>query len=269
MTTSFAHDNRHLAEIYDRMSDSQFEGGKRLVERIGVEEGARVLDIGCGTGRLARWIAERVGPKRIVAGIDPLAQRIDIARTRGAALGFEVGQAEDLRAFEDASFDVVCMSAVFHWVSEKAKALDEVRRVLRPGGRLGVTTLPHELARAGTVALVLGSLLQRAPYAGRVDLSVLPFANQGRTTSDLVSMVLESRLELVELHLTQRIRSHASGEDLVDFIEASSFGNFLRIVPEELRPSLRSDLVSAFEAQRSSDGIVVRDWVILFVARRA
>jgi ubiquinone/menaquinone biosynthesis C-methylase UbiE len=266
--SSFAHDSPRLAETYDRLSDSQLESGKRLVERLALEPGARVLDIGCGTGRLARWIAERVGPDGSVTGIDPLEERIAIARSHGGAVRFEVGQAEDLGAFADASFDAVSMSAVFHWVVDKAKALAEVRRVLRPGGRLGVTTLPHELSGAGTVAHVLRPLLERAPYAGRVDLSVLTFASRGCTTTDLVSLVLESGLELVELHVLQRVRRHANGEELVDFLEASSFGNFLRIVPDELHRSLRADLVSAFDAQRGTDGVVARDWGVLFVATR-
>jgi arsenite methyltransferase len=268
MTTSFAHDSRRLAETYDRMSDSQFESGKRLLERLGLEQGARVLDIGCGTGRLARWIAERLGPEGFVAGIDPLAERIDIARSQGGAARFEVGQAEDLAAYEDAGFDAVCMSAVLHWVWDKAKALAEIRRVLRPGGRLGVTTLPHELSGAGTVAHVLRPMLGRPPYFGRVDLSALTFATRGQTTTDLVTMILESRLELVELHVTQRVRSQPTGGELVDFLEASSFGNFLRIVPEELRPSLRADLASAFDAQKGPDGVVVRDWGLLAIAAR-
>jgi ubiquinone/menaquinone biosynthesis C-methylase UbiE len=217
---------------------------------------------------LARWIAERLGPEGKVTGIDPLAERIDIARSRCDAVKFEVGQAEDLGAFEAASFDAVCMSSVFHWVSDKSKALAEVRRVLRPGGRLGVTTFPHELRHAGTVALVLRPLLERAPYVDRLDLSSLPFANRGYTTTDLVSMVVESGLELVELHVMQRTRSHASGEDLVDFLEASSFGNFFRIVPEELCASLRADLASAFDARKGPEGFVVRDWGVLFVATR-
>jgi ubiquinone/menaquinone biosynthesis C-methylase UbiE len=264
----FTHDSRHLAETYDRVSDLQLEGGKRLVERLGLEEGARVLDVGCGTGRLAHWIAERVATKGAVAGVDPLEERIRIARSRGGAARFEVGQAEDLRAFEDASFDLVCMSSVLHWVEDKAKALAEVRRVLRSGGRLGVTTLPQELARAGTVGRVLEPILSRAPYAGRVDTTALTFIHRGCTSTDLVSLVLESQLELVELHLMQRTRTHASGEALVDFIVASSFGNFLRLVPEELRPSLRADLIAAFDAQRGPEGIAAHGWGVLFIATR-
>jgi ubiquinone/menaquinone biosynthesis C-methylase UbiE len=268
MTTSFAHDSRSLAETYHRVSELQFEGGKRLVERLGLEEGARVLDVGCGTGRLAHWIAECVGANGAVTGIDPLEERIHIARSRGGAVRFEVGQAEDLRAFEDASFDAVCMSYVLHWVEDRAKALAEVRRVLRPGGLLGVMTMPHELARAGTVGLVLESVLARAPYAGKVDISTLLFAKRGCTTTDFVSLVLESRLELVELHVMQHPRTHASGEALLDFIEASTFGTFLRPVPEELRPSLRADLIAAFDAQRGPEGVAVQGWGIQFIAKR-
>src|SRR6185436_17144255 len=101
----FGHDTRQLAETYDRASDLQFESGKRLVERLGLEEGARVLDVGCGTGRLARWMAERLGPRGSVVGIDPLEHRISVARSHAGAARFEVGQAEDLGAFADASFD--------------------------------------------------------------------------------------------------------------------------------------------------------------------
>jgi SAM-dependent methyltransferase len=161
------------------------------------------------------------------------------------------------------------MSSVFHWIDDKAKALAEVRRVLRPGGRLGLTTLPHELAKAGTVGLVLGPLLARAPYAGRVDLSALTFANRGCTSTDLMSLVVESQLDLAELHVMQRTRTHASGEAIVDFLEASSFGNFLRPVPEELRASFRADLIADFDARRGSDGIVMRGWGVLLIATRA
>jgi arsenite methyltransferase len=269
MTTSFTHDNQRLAETYDRASDSQFEGGKRLVDRLALPKGARVLDVGCGTGRLARWIADAVGPTGAVVGIDPLPERIAIARAKGPGLAFEVGQAEDLGAFADESFDAVCMSAVFHWVSDKAKALDEIRRVLRPGGRLGVTTLPRELSGAGTVGTVLIPMLQREPYVNRVDLSALAIASRGHTTTDLILMVLQSHLELAEFHVMPRVWSRGSGEELVDFLEASSFGNFLRIVPEGLRESLRADLAAAFDARRGPEGITVRDWGVLFVAMRA
>ncbi|HEY3816817.1 MAG TPA: methyltransferase domain-containing protein [Polyangiaceae bacterium] len=275
MTTSLTHDTPQLAETYDRLSDSQFESGKRLVDRIGVEAGDRVLDVGCGTGRLARWMAERVGPQGSVVGIDPLPERIAIARARAQAhvpagapaISFEVGQAEDLSAFAAESFAAVCLSAVFHWVADKPKALREIRRVLRPDGRMGVTTLPRELLASSTVTAVCAGVLTRAPYVERVDLSVL-VASRGPTVTDILAMVVESGLQLVQLHVVERTRTHPRGEDVVDFLESSSFGNFLRMVPEELRAPLRVDLAAAFDATRGPEGIVMRDYGTVFVARR-
>lgn len=263
--TTFAHESRHLAEVYDRVSDFQFEGGKQLVERLRLEEGARVLDVGCGTGRLAQWIAEQLGPRGSVVAIDPLEHRISVARSRASVVRFEVGQAEDLGAFEDSSFDAVCLSSVLHWVVDKARALAEIRRVLRPGGHVALSTLPQELSHAGTVALVLQPLLQRPPYADHVDRS---FGRRGCTSTELVSLVLESRLELVELHVTQTVSGHESGEAFVEFAEASSFGTLLAMVPEDLRASLRTDLVGAFESQRGPEGLVVRGWGSRLVAKR-
>jgi arsenite methyltransferase len=268
MTTSFTHDSSRLAETYDRLSDSQLESGKRLVERMGVQAGHRVLDVGCGTGRLARWIAERVAPGGSVVGIDPLVDRITLARSRSPGISFDVGQAEDLSAFPAESFDAVCMSAVFHWVSDKPRALAEARRVLRPGGRLGVTTMPRELLAANTMTVVFAPMLGRSPYAERVDLSALAVVSRGHTTSEIVTMVLESGLDLAELHVMPRTRLHPDGEDVVDFIESSSFGNFFRMVPEELRASLRTDLIAELEARKGPEGITMRSYGTVFVAMR-
>jgi hypothetical protein len=76
--TSFTHDSRSLAATYDWVSDLQFEGGKGLVERLGLKEGARVLELGCKTGRLTH--------------LDRRARRVDGRRdrdrpARGALLG--------------------------------------------------------------------------------------------------------------------------------------------------------------------------------------
>jgi hypothetical protein len=178
-----------------------------------------------------------------------------------------VGGAEDLRAFEDGSFDAVCMSSVLHWIGDKARALAEARRVLRRSGRIGLTTVPAELSRKGTVGLVLEQLLARAPYAGVVDRSMLTASSaRGCTTTELVMLLTETGFELSELQLTQGARSYVSGAAVVDFMEASAFGTFLAFVPDEVRPSLRADLVAAFDALRKAEGVTLRGWSVLVVA---
>jgi arsenite methyltransferase len=268
VSASFDHDSPELAQAYDCLSDSQLEGGKRLVVGLGVQAGDRVLDIGCGTGRLTRWIAERVGPAGGIVGVDPLPERIAIARAHAPGVSFEVGRAEDLGAFSDGSFDVVCMAAVLHWVADRVRALAEVRRVLRPGGLLGVTTLSRELLMAGTAAVIVRSVVQRSPYRDVADPSAFSLASHGFTTTELIALVAGAGLEVVEVGVKARTRVHTTGETAVAFLEASSFGNLLRIVPEALRPALRADLAASFEERRGPDGIPLRDWGTALVARR-
>jgi arsenite methyltransferase len=183
---------------------------------------------------LAAWMAERVGPSGQVVGIDPLAERIALARERVPGAQFQIGYAEDLGAFADGSFDGVCMSAVFHWVPDKPKALAAIARVLRPGGKLGFTTLPWELHAASTMAKVLGSVFAQPGYRERLRLEKFALAHQCSTVTELISMVLAAGLDLAELHVMERVRRMASAREMIDFMEASSFGNFLSAIPEEL-----------------------------------
>lgn len=265
---SFAYDSHELAEAYDRLSDLQFESGKELVRQVELFDGACVLDVGCGTGRLAAWLARTVVGHGEVIGIDPLPERIAIASTHVPDAVFHVGQAENLDAHADESLDAVLMSSVFHWIADKPKALAGVARVLRVGGKLGMTTVSRELSKAGSLGRVIGSVLERAPYAGLFERADMSMARPDLTTTDLITMVLESGLELDKLRITPRTWRRSSGEELAVFLESSTFGNFLRGVPEDLRGPLRSDLAEAFEAERGPDGIVLCDWLTLLVAKR-
>jgi arsenite methyltransferase len=265
--TSLTHDSPELAETYDRLSDSQFAGGKRLVDRMGIQRGERALDVGCGTGRLARWIASIAGADAVV-GIDPLPDRVKVARANSPGIRFEVGTAEDLSAFGDESFDAVCMSAVFHWVGDKPKALGEARRVLKPGGRIGLTTPPRELRAAGTTTQVVGPLLGER-YSHKFNPDGFGIARAGCTVTELVTLIVEAKLDLLELHVMRRTQSFATGKDAVDFLQSSSFGNFARMVTEDARADFEADVAAAFDARKGPDGITMHDHGVLLVAARS
>ena len=267
--TSYEHDSSKLAKDYDRLSDTQFQSGKGLVERMRLQAGARVLDVGCGTGRLAEWIAERMGPSGQVVGVDPLAKRIALARERVPGVRFHIGYAEDLSAFADGSFDGVCMSAVFHWITDQAKALAESARVLRSGGKLGFTTLPKELHAASTMSKVLGSVFAQPAYRGRLRLEKFALAHQRSTVTEIITMVLAAGLDLAELHVMERVQPMANTRELIDFMEASSFGNFLSAIPEDLHDTFRADFeCAALAAHQDSEGLATRDYGAMIVARK-
>jgi ubiquinone/menaquinone biosynthesis C-methylase UbiE len=100
-----------------------------------------VLDVGCGTGKFARLLAER-GLAR-VWGVDPSAEMLAEARKRvPSSVGLKLGQAERL-PFKGASFDAAVLWTVVHLI-EPRLAFAELERVLAPGGRLAIVTFAPE-----------------------------------------------------------------------------------------------------------------------------
>lgn len=104
--------------------------------------GETVLDIGCGAGMDLLLAARRVGPSGRAIGIDMTEAMRDRARGSAAAAGLtnvEVHRADATALpLTDSSVDVVISNGVINLVPEKEKAISEIRRVLRPGGRLQI-----------------------------------------------------------------------------------------------------------------------------------
>jgi SAM-dependent methyltransferase len=140
-------DARAIA-TYDAMAEDYETGDKpynALYERpaikamLGDPAGRRVLDVGCGSGPLAAWLADRGAD---VVGFDGSAEMVRLARER------DIDRAEfhhaDLRRrldfLDDDSFDLAVASLVLHYLRDWVPPLRELSRVLRPGARLVVST---------------------------------------------------------------------------------------------------------------------------------
>jgi ubiquinone/menaquinone biosynthesis C-methylase UbiE len=135
----------HWARVYDLGNGLLGRRGSRLrtmlADDLELRPGDRVLDVGCGPGRFARVLAERVAPTGSVDGIDAAVEMINRAshqaRNRGIPASFQVAFAQDL-PFPDATFDAVACTLALHHVAEddQPTAVEEMYRVLMPGGRL-------------------------------------------------------------------------------------------------------------------------------------
>jgi len=127
------------AEVHQRIAAPKiFEPvAKDLVARFGMPSAGAILDVGTGTGVAAR-VALESGPRgAVIVGLDPSAEMLRVARRHGLAR-VVVGAVPGL-PFSSASFDRVLASFVLSHVTDYQSASLDMVRVLRPGGKLGIT----------------------------------------------------------------------------------------------------------------------------------
>ena len=128
-----------LAARYDELRSGPSDEAIEVLVREGDLRGRRVLDVGCGTGRMAAVLAERYNAT--VSGIDPSVEMLEVARERASRgiTALERGAAENI-PFPDCYFERALMQLVVHLV-DRPQAFAESYRVLVPGGRLMISTI--------------------------------------------------------------------------------------------------------------------------------
>jgi SAM-dependent methyltransferase len=130
------------AEVYERHSVRRFGlmWAHDLVDLVPPTSGERALDIACGTGAVTRLVAEGVAPAGCAVGLDIDAAMLAVARTvlTNPHVAWIKGEALRL-PFDDGVFDLVFCQQGLQFFQDRLRALCEMRRVLRSGGRLGVS----------------------------------------------------------------------------------------------------------------------------------
>ena len=118
----------------------------KLIERSGIKQGMRVLDLGCGSGAFTTYVARAVGEKGKVYALDVQPAMLkQLKRKLAKEQNRDIKNVElklaDAYAlpFEDSSLDVVYMAAVFMEIPHRPRALKEIWRVLKPGAFLAIT----------------------------------------------------------------------------------------------------------------------------------
>lgn len=136
-----------IAPFYDRYRDispfSLRQWLSKIVELGMIAPGARVLDIGCGTGRLT--IPLRQMTQAEIYGLDLSSEMLEQAKSKkGAdAIYWVLGDAQAL-PFPEEFFDCTFMCLVLHHIEDKRQAIEEMYRVLKPGGRSLIWTVSHQ-----------------------------------------------------------------------------------------------------------------------------
>jgi ubiquinone/menaquinone biosynthesis C-methylase UbiE len=137
-----------MGRLLDSGYRSRIQPPSQLIERSGVKKGMHVLDLGCGSGAFTTFIARAVGDKGKVYALDVQADMLkQLERKLSKPENRDVKNAELIEGnayelpFEDSSLDLVNMVTVLQEIPDRNKALQEVKRVLKPGGLLAVTEL--------------------------------------------------------------------------------------------------------------------------------
>lgn len=114
-----------------------------MLRLLGDVSGRKILDAGCGSGALSAELSARGAS---VAGIDSSSQMLQLARRRlGDEIELRLVDIRDPLPFDDRSFDDVTASLVLHYIEDWGPTLSEMRRILRPGGRL-IASIDHPIA---------------------------------------------------------------------------------------------------------------------------
>jgi len=136
------------AASYDRMSDPQLAMARDVIDRLDLRGDERVLDAGCGTGRVTAVLAERVPDGHVVA-VDGSAAMVEATRARGID-----AFTADLTELElDTPVDAILSTATFHWIADHDRLFKRLHDALRPGGRLSA-----QCGGAGNIANVQAAI---------------------------------------------------------------------------------------------------------------
>lgn len=267
---TYSHEASHFDEFGHGLSE---KADRKLVDAVAPRPGDHVLDVATGTGNLALALASRVEPDGNVLGIDLAEGMLEFAQRKSRArkvknVEYRMMDARNLE-FEDNTFDLVtCGLAVFYF-PDIPGTLAEMCRVLKPGGRLAISS-----ADAETAFLPLSE-----PYMARLrkvseEMDVHPpeyseMAKLTRTEDGLKRLFKEAGLEKIETR-TESIPVHfTSPSDWWNFGRGSTWGDLLlQQLPEEKRAEFEQEHLKEVRKYFSDDGVKTATPILVAIGQK-
>jgi trans-aconitate 2-methyltransferase len=240
---------------YDRSSSAQYNWAMTLIDGLDLKGDERILDIGCGDGKVTAHLAGLV-PNGSVLGVDLSGEMISFAKTKYLSekhpnLSFKIGDASRLSFQEE--FDQVVSFACLHWVKDHLPVLGGVRRSLKPGGKMlfqfggkgnaaRILDLTHDLVKSPRWIEYFRDFSFPYNFYGPEEYGIW-LASAG---------LLPRRLELVPKDMVQHGRQGLEG------IIRATWLPYTERLPEGLRQEFISEVASRYleSSPLDKDGLV-------------
>lgn len=236
------------AALYHQISAPQVSWGKKVLSRVALRGDERLLDAGCGTGRLTRDLLEAL-PRGKVVALDVSQNMIDAARNYLEAdfsgrVEFVCADLLDL-PFEN-EFDGIFSTASFHWVLDHDSLFRNLYRSLRPGGWLAA-----QCGGAGNLERFLGRvqvLMASPPFARFFEGYASPWEFSDAETG--AHRLRRAGFREVETSLEEAPTRFASAEEFQQFFESVVLRNHVLCITNEV---LRQQFLAELTRQAAAD----------------
>lgn len=232
------------------------EAVDELLAAANIRPGHRVLDIGTGTGVVAKVAGERGA---VVQGIDFSEPMVEEARRRVPGAKFQLGSAESL-SFHDGAFDAVVANGVLHHLAQPDRALAEACRVLAPSGRIGCTVWA-DIGSLDAFGLFFAAVEQ---HAGAAELPHGPLF--GVTDEDaLSSLFTTAGFRDVKIDTVRTCWKMKSIDTLL-----RAFGTWAQLdaFPKDTRQAIENSVRSAASGYETKGRVVIPNPMLLISAAK-
>lgn len=236
-----------------------------LVKIAALRPGERVLDVACGTGIVARLASEAVGNSGTVSGLDINPGMLAVARSATPA-GMEIEWHEasaDSMPFPESSFDAVLCQMGLQFMPDKHAALNEMRRVLAPGGRL-ILNMPGPTPE---LFLIMGEAFEH--HVGTEAAGFVKQVFSLYDTEEIQSLLHDAGFSniLVQAN-TKSLPVPPPEEFLWQYVYSTPLAGAVAQLNDEGREALESDVLSKWQDFMKDNALMLQVRMVVATARK-